>query len=69
MLLAKAAIDPEGRITHLRVQRVAHPQASTSARLNEEAVDSIKRWRYAPTIVAGKPQAVCADVDVNVDLK
>jgi hypothetical protein len=66
MMLVKVAIDPEGRVTHLRVLRLAYPEASNA--INEHAVDSIKRWHYAPTTVAGKPVAVCSDVAVNIHL-
>ncbi len=68
MMLAKVAIDPEGRVTHLRVLRPAHPEASNTEAINEQAVDSIKRLHQAPTIVAGKPVDVCSDVSVVIDL-
>ena len=67
-MLAKVAIDPEGRVTHLRVMRLAYPGASNADALNEQAADSIKRWHYAPTTVAGKPVTVCSDVAVTIDL-
>jgi hypothetical protein len=67
-MLAKIAIDPEGRITHLRVLRLAYPETSFTDAINEQAVDSIKRWHYAPTIYADKPVAVCSDVSVIIDL-
>jgi hypothetical protein len=69
MMLAKVALDAEGRVTHLRVLRLAHPDAPNAAAINEQAVDSIKRWRYAPTKVAGKPVPVCSDVGVTIDLQ
>jgi outer membrane biosynthesis protein TonB len=67
-MLAKVAIDPEGRVTHLRVLRLAYPEAPNSDAINEQAVDSIKRWHYTPATVAGKPVAVCSDVAVTIDL-
>jgi hypothetical protein len=68
-MLAKVAIGPEGRVTHLRVLRLAYPQAPTIAiGANEQAVNSFKRWQYAPTIVDGKPVAVYSDVTVIIDL-
>ncbi|MGD0013643.1 MAG: energy transducer TonB [Bryobacteraceae bacterium] len=63
------AIDPEGRVTHLRVLRLAYPEASNADAINGQAVDSIKRWHYSPTIVAGKPVAVCSDVAVTIDFQ
>jgi len=69
-MFAKVAIDPEGRITHLRVLRLAYPEASTALRntINAQAVDAIKQWHYAPTIIAGKPVTVCSDLTVTIDL-
>ncbi|SRR5258708_1446927 len=68
MMLAKVAIDREGRVTHLRVLRLAWPEASNAYAINEQAVDSIKRWHQAPTTVAGQTVAVCSDVGVTIDL-
>jgi hypothetical protein len=56
-------------VTHLRVLRLAHPELPNAAVLNEQAVDSIKGWRYTPTRIAGKPVRVCSDVDVIIDLQ
>jgi hypothetical protein len=69
MMSAKVAIDAEGRVTHLRVLRLAWPELPNSHTINTQAVDSIKRWHYAPTIVGGTPVAVCSDVSVTVDLE
>lgn len=69
MMLAKVEIGRDGRVTHLRVLRLAHPQVSNAASLNEQAVDMIKQWRYAPAIVAGKPEAVCGNVAMTLDLR
>lgn len=68
-MLAKVAVDTDGRVTHLKVLRLAYPQLSNSKSINEQAVDSIKRWHYAPTIFGGKPVAVCSDVTVLIDLR
>lgn len=69
MMIAKLAINDEGRVTHLRVLRLAWPKLPNSYAINEQVVDSIKSWRYKPTIVGGKPVAVCSDVGVTVDLE
>jgi hypothetical protein len=68
MMLAKIAINAEGRVTHLRVLRLAWPKLPNSEAINEQAVDSIRRWHQAPTTVSGKPVAVCSEVGVTVDL-
>ena len=67
-MFAKVAIDPQGKVTHLRVLRLAYPEASNADTINAQAIDSIKRWRYAPMIVAGKPVAVCSDLTVTIDM-
>lgn len=68
-MVAKVAVNSEGKVTHLRVIRLAWPKLPNSRTINREAVDSIRRWRYAPTIYDGKPVAVCSDVSVTVDLQ
>ncbi len=68
-MLAKVEIDSEGKVTHLRVMRLAWADAPNAMALNKQAVDSIKRGRYAPTKVAGEPVSVCSDVDVTIDLR
>jgi hypothetical protein len=69
MMSAKVAIDAEGRVTHLRVLRLAWPELPNSHTINTQAVDSIKRWHHAPTIVGGTPVTVCSDAGVTVDLE
>ena len=68
-MFAKVEIDPEGKVAHLRVLRLAHPELPNAAVVNEQAVDSIKRWGYAPTRIAGKPVPVCSNVEVIIDLQ
>jgi hypothetical protein len=69
MMSAKVAINTKGRVTHLRVLRLAWPELPNSHTINTQAVDSIKRWHHAPTIVGETPVAVCSDADVTVDLE
>jgi hypothetical protein len=66
-MFAKVAIDPQGRVTHLRVLRLAYPEAPNAETINAQAVDLIKRRRYDPVMVAGKPVAVCGDVAATID--
>jgi len=70
-MLAKVAIDPEGRVTHLRVLRLAYPEAPKALRdtINAQAVESIKRTHYTPTILDGEPVAVCSDLGITIDLR
>ncbi len=67
-MFAKIQIDPAGKVTHLRVLRLAYPQLPNATVLNEQAIDTIKHWSYAPTKIAGRPVAVCSDVTVTIDL-
>jgi hypothetical protein len=67
-MFAKVAINPQGRVTHLRVLRLAYPEAPNAESINAQAVDSIKRRRFAPVTLAGKPVAVCSDLAVTIDL-
>ena len=70
MMFAKVVIDPEGRVTHLRLLRLAYPEAPKPLRdtINAQAIDSIRRSHYTPTIVAGKLVAVCSDLVVTIDM-
>jgi len=67
-MLAKLAIDKNGKITHLRVLRLAHPSARDWKEINKSALDSVRHFHYKPTIYEGNPVAVCSDVSVIVDL-
>jgi len=67
-MFARIQINPEGKITHLRVLRLAYPKLPNSTAMNEQAVNNIKHWSYAPTKFDGKPVFVCSDVTVTIDL-
>ncbi|HJZ63435.1 MAG TPA: hypothetical protein VKD70_03890 [Candidatus Acidoferrum sp.] len=68
-MLAKIAIDKEGKITHLRVLRLAHSNASIWMEINDSALNDIKRWYSKPTFYHGRPVPICSDVVVTVDLR
>lgn len=68
-ILAKLAIDKNGRITHIRVLRLAHANAPNSKEINDQALNEIKRWQHKPTFYEGKPVVVCADVGVTIDFR
>lgn len=69
MMIAKVAINAGGKVTNLRVLRLAWPKLPNSYAINKRVVDSTKGRHYRPTIVGGKPVAVCSDVAVTVDLE
>jgi len=66
-MLAKIAIDKDGKITHLRVLRLAHSNSSNWKQINEAVLADLKKWHYKPTFHQGIPVAVCSDVSVTVD--
>lgn len=68
-MLAKVAINKEGKITHLRVLSLAHSNAPNWMEINETALASIEKRAPKPTLYQGKPVAVCSDVSVVVDLR
>jgi hypothetical protein len=68
-MLAKVAIDRQGRISHLRVLSLAYPELANNTAINAQAVEWIKRMRHAPVIIAGEPVVVCSDITVTIDLQ
>lgn len=67
-LLAKVAIDKDGKLTHLRLLRLAHPNAANWKEINNNALNSIRRWHGKPALYQGQPVAVCSEVSVTIDL-
>lgn len=67
-LLARIAVNKEGQLTHIRVLRLAHSNAPNWKPINEQALNSILRWHFVPTLYQGKAVGVCSDVSVVVDL-
>ena len=67
-MLAKIALDKDGKITHIRVLRLAHSNAPNWKEINDSALNDIKRGHYKPAVNQGKPLAACADVDLTIDL-
>ena len=68
-MLAKIAIDKDGKITHLRVLRLAHPNAPDWKGINGSVLADLKKWHYKPTVYQGEPVPICSDVSVTVDLR
>jgi len=67
-MLAKIAIDKDGKIAHLQVLSLAHSNAPNWKEINETALADIKKMRYKPAIYQGKSVADCSDVSVTIDL-
>lgn len=66
-MIAKLAIDKDGKVTHLRVIRLAHSDLPNWKEINNSALDVIKLRHYKPTIYQGQPVAVCSDANVIID--
>ena len=64
--VGEALIGPDGRIQHFTVLRdslfkPSHPECG------QAITDAVREWRYAPTVVQGKPTPVCMTVSVTID--
>jgi hypothetical protein len=69
-MVAKLRTDAEGRVTHIRVVKLAYPEApAASGPLNETALDDLKNRRFVPPNEAGKGRPLCVDVAVTIDLR
>ena len=66
-MMARVEVDAGGKITHLKVLRLAYPDAKNTEAINTRGVDAIKGWRYTPTLMHGQPVIVCSDVIVALD--
>jgi hypothetical protein len=66
-MLARVAIDAQGKVTYLKVVRLAYTGNPNEVAINARAVDAIKGWRYTPTMMHGQPVGVCSDVVVTME--
>ena len=57
----KAVIDPDGNVQSLEVEDGAPSLVAA-------AVDAVKQWKYAPTVVDGAPVAVTTAIHINFTL-
>ena len=62
IVLLRIMVDEEGKISDVKVLS-GHPL------LQSAAVDSVRRWTYAPTLLNGHPVPVIATVSVNFTLQ
>ncbi|MGH9625251.1 MAG: energy transducer TonB, partial [Bryobacteraceae bacterium] len=58
----KATISKDGIPTELSVV------SSPSPALSQSALDSVRQWRYRPTLLNGNPVAVTTDIRVSYSL-
>jgi periplasmic protein TonB len=55
-------VDPSGHATHIRVVR------SLGLGLDEKAIEAVKKWKFKPGYMNGKPVTVMATIEVNFRL-
>lgn len=63
IVILEAAITKEGTVENVKVLRGVHPL------LDQAAVNAVRKWRYKPATVNGKPVRVHSTVTVNFKLK
>jgi TonB family protein len=56
-------IDPQGRPKNIRVTK------SLDKGLDQQAIDAIEKWHFAPGIKDGKPVRAAAIIEVNFRLR
>jgi hypothetical protein len=68
MWIGEALIDPSGAVRHVWV--LAAPEFTPPwPAFSRAIVDSVRRWEYAPTAIAGRAVPVCVTITVNIDWK
>jgi hypothetical protein len=68
LLVYEVTIDKSGRISEVRTVG-ERPKEPPWPQLHEAAIQALKQYRYAKTIVRRKPTPVCLMVSLNVDLR
>jgi len=57
--LLRAKVDKQGRVSEVNVTR------SLDQRLDQTAINAVKRWKFKPAMRDGKPVASCISVEVD----
>lgn len=60
-VILEIVISAEGKVASVKVVRSLPP-------LDQAAVEAVQQWRYAPTLMSGKPTAVVMTVALNFAL-
>jgi TonB family protein len=61
VVILELTIDPAGKVTMVNVLR-------SIPALDQAAVDAVRQWEFAPTLLNGKPTAVTMDVSLTFSL-
>jgi TonB family protein len=62
VVLLSIEVDTNGEVRHISVQR------SLGLGLDEKAIEAVKRWKFRPGTIDGKPAVISAVVEVNFRL-
>jgi TonB family protein len=63
VVIVEAIIDKEGNVTNVKVLK------GLPMGLDQAAVDAVKRWRFEPATLNGKPVAVIYNLTINFQLQ
>ena len=66
VLIYDVKTGPDGDVTRVRAVHI-RPRKRPDPRLEELWASAIRKWRFEPTVVDGKPVPVCMTVTVNID--
>jgi protein TonB len=59
VVIVQAIIDKEGNVTNVKILK------GLPMGLDQSAVDAVKRWRFKPATLSGKPVSVYYNLTVN----
>jgi len=68
LLVYEVTIDKSGHISEVKTIG-APPKAPPWPQLHEAAIEALKKYRYAKTVVRRAPAPVCLIVSLNIDLR
>jgi hypothetical protein len=68
LLVYEVTVDKTGRISEVKTLGV-RPKEPPWPQLHEAAIDALKQYRYAKTLVRSAPAPVCLMVTLNLDLR
>jgi hypothetical protein len=68
LLVYEVTIDKSGRISEVKTLG-APPKEPPWPGLHDAAIEALKKYKYAKTIVRGAAAAVCLIVSLNIDLR
>jgi len=61
-VVLEAVLDPTGSVTQLRVVR-------SVPLLDQSALDAVRRWKYTPSSIGGRPVSVLMTITITFTLQ